>query len=679
MSNIRATSLFKRIYHLQRHSNLLSKPICLTVSTPKHELQQKRTFSYKTKQQSFNKFDLTYGALAATLLSGLVIYKISTNHHYAKTEEIQVEASQAENFNGELETNSIIAEKSNPVASEPESVAIVETSEAVASEPESVTIVATENPGEVSEPVSPVLSETETLVVTETVVPVEAEIARKQDEEKFLPEIPNHAQYLIIGGGTAAMAAFKAIRANDENAKVLVVTEEAYKPYMRPPLSKDLWLTEDEKLVSELRFKQYNGNERSLFFLDDEFYVTPKYLNEQENGGVAVVTGRRVTQVDAQKKTVKLDNSWEISFDKCLIATGGRPRNLTIFEKSEQFKDKVTLFRNIDDFKNLHHIAKQGKTIAVVGGGFLGSELACALASVSKRYGGKVVQVYPESGNLRKILPEYLSNWTTRKIVEEGVKIIPNASIERAQLNDNKVELSLSPSSKNVSVDSPWLLADHVVVAVGLDANVQLAESGLEIDPHLGGYVVNAELQARNSIWVAGDAACFYDIKLGRRRVEHHDHAVVSGRLAGENMTGANKPYWHQSMFWSDLGPKIGFEAIGLVDSSLQTVGLFAKADENDTPQALSNQSNETRPEIKETNSKSEPVSVEPRKPFSHDEFGKGVVLYLKNDILVGVLLWNVFTKVPIARRLIQSQEKIKDYADIASLFKINATGMEQD
>lgn len=48
----------------------------------------------------------------------------------------------------------------------------------------------------------------------------------------------------------------------------------------------------------------------------------------------------------------------------------------------------------------------------------------------------------------------------------------------------------------------------------------------------------------------AGDASCFYDVKLGRRRVEHHDHAVVSGRLAGENMTGAGKPYWHQSMFW---------------------------------------------------------------------------------------------------------------------------------
>lgn len=175
--------------------------------------------------------------------------------------------------------------------------------------------------------------------------------------------------------------------------------------------------------------------------------------------------------------------------------------------------------------------------------------------------------------------------------------IIPKTNVTSAQINDKKVELSLSNAS------SEWLLADHVVVAVGLEPNVQLAgKSGFEIDSTLGGYVVNAELQARKNIWVAGDAACFYDIKLGRRRVEHHDHAVVSGRLAGENMTGAGKPYWHQSMFWSDLGPKIGFEAIGLVDSSLQTVGLFAKADETDTPQAQVNESNEAlRSEVKDT------------------------------------------------------------------------------
>lgn len=85
----------------------------------------------------------------------------------------------------------------------------------------------------------------------------------------------------------------------------------------------------------------------------------------------------------------------------------------------------------------------------------------------------------------------------------------------------------------------------------------------------------------------AGDAACFYDLKLGRRRIEHHDHAVVSGRLAGENMAGAGKPYWHQSMFWSDLGPEVGYEAIGIIDSSLPTVGVFAKKTEKDTPVAV--------------------------------------------------------------------------------------------
>lgn len=138
------------------------------------------------------------------------------------------------------------------------------------------------------------------------------------------------------------------------------------------------------------------------------------------------------------------------------------------------------------------------------------------------------------------------------------------------------------------------LEADQVVVSIGVEANTKLAkDSSLEVDPEEGGFLVNAELEARSNLWVAGDAACFYDVKLGRRRIEHHDHAVISGRLAGENMTGARKPYLHQSMFWSDLGPEVGFEAIGIIDSSLETVGVFAKATEQDTPLAAVTASDE--------------------------------------------------------------------------------------
>lgn len=160
--------------------------------------------------------------------------------------------------------------------------------------------------------------------------------------------------------------------------------------------------------------------------------------------------------------------------------------------------------------------------------------------------------------------------------------------------------------------------ADQVVVAIGVEANTDFADnSGLEIDPEQGGLLVNAELEARRDLWVAGDVANFYDVKLGRRRIEHHDHAVISGRLAGENMTGAKKPYTHQSMFWSDLGPEVGFEAIGIIDSNLETVGVFAK-DEKDASKNLTVSSGG--------------ASVQVKKVF----FQKYIILFLQFQVICG-------------------------------------------
>ncbi|XP_015246949.1 PREDICTED: apoptosis-inducing factor 1, mitochondrial [Cyprinodon variegatus] len=483
------------------------------------------------------------------------------------------------------------------------------------------------------------------------------------------PKLPSHAPYLLIGGGTASFAAARSIRARDPGAKVLIVTDEPDLPYMRPPLSKELWFSDDPSVTETLRFKQWNGKERSIYFQPPSFYIDPEDLNSAENGGVAVLASRKVVHMDVRGNKVKLDDDTEISYDKCLIATGGVPRNLQVIERAgEEVMKRTTLFRKIEDFKALDNVSRNKQSITIIGGGFLGSELACALGRRSTESGLEVIQMFPEKGNMGKVLPEYLSNWTTEKVKKEGVKVLTEALVKSVSYKDDKLEIKLK--------DGRLVKTDHIVAAVGLEPNVDLAKSaGLEVDSDFGGYRVNAELQARSNIWVAGDAACFYDIRLGRRRVEHHDHAVVSGRLAGENMTGASKPYWHQSMFWSDLGPDVGYEAIGIVDSSLPTVGVFAKATAKDTPKAATEESGtgiRSESETEDTAS-SAVASSTPSPAVQHkDEYGKGVIFYLRDKVVVGIILWNVFNRMPIARKIIKDGEEHADLNEVAKLFNIH-------
>ncbi|XP_077596451.1 apoptosis-inducing factor 1, mitochondrial isoform X1 [Stigmatopora nigra] len=505
---------------------------------------------------------------------------------------------------------------------------------------------------------------------TEPAVQVVAE-SESAGLESTPPSLPSHVPYLLIGGGTASFAAARSIRARDPGARVLIVTEEPDLPYMRPPLSKELWFSDDAAVTDTLRFKQWNGKERSIYFQPSSFYIPPEELGNAENGGVAVLTGKKVVHMDVRGNKVKLDDDVEVSYDKCLIATGGVPRNLQVIDRAEdEVKKRTTLFRKIEDFRSLDKVSRTIKSITVIGGGFLGSELACALGRRSQDSGLEVIQMFPEKGNMGKVLPEYLSNWTTEKVKTEGVKVISEALVKSVSCKDDQLEIKLK--------DGRLVKTDHIVAAVGLEPNVDLAKSaGLEVDVDFGGYRVNAELQARSNIWVAGDAACFYDIRLGRRRVEHHDHAVVSGRLAGENMTGANKPYWHQSMFWSDLGPDVGYEAIGIVDSSLPTVGVFAKATAKDTPKAATEESgtgirseSETEDVASSTAAAASPI---PAPAITQkDDYGKGVIFYLRDKVVVGIILWNVFNRMPIARKIIKDGEEHADLNEVAKLFNIH-------
>ncbi|XP_012350119.1 apoptosis-inducing factor 1, mitochondrial [Apis florea] len=491
---------------------------------------------------------------------------------------------------------------------------------------------------------------------------------------------PSEIPYLLIGGGTATFSAFRSIKSKDPRAKVLVISNEDL-PYMRPPLSKELWRNKDRKMSAQLLFKAWNGTQRSIFYEPPEFYSDVSKLSQSDKGGVAVAKGWKVIKIDVPNKTVMLDDGHEIKYDKCLIATGLSPKNLPLFESmQDEIKDKIITFRRKEDFLDLEEAVydPKCKNIVIIGGGFLGSELSSSLARILPE-NKNVYQIFKESFRMEQVLPQYLSEWATKKAISEGVKCIPNSVVEDYSYKNGKLSLILS--------DNHIIDADQVVLAVGVEPNVDFAKaSHLETDPEIGGFLVNAELEARSNLWVAGDVACFYDIRLGRRRVQHHDHAVVSGRLAGENMTGARKPYLHQSIFWSELGPEAAYEAIGIVDSSLPTVGVFVKTDSdttkasaNDTYEAIcSNKKKLSSTEKQnpiESNLKENDKSItldDNSKPKKYDDFAKGVIFYLRDDIVVGILLWNIFNRMSIARQVLTRGTKYDDLNEVAKLFSIH-------
>lgn len=272
----------------------------------------------------------------------------------------------------------------------------------------------------------------------------------------------------------------------------MVITKENQMPYMRPPLSKEIW----KNSGSDLKFKQWNGAERSLFFEPDDFYVDPTKLLNEPNGGVAIVRGYTVKSIDVPGKKAILTDGTEIEYDECLLATGSEPESLPIFKFAPPaVQKKVSVFKTIDDFQNLKEIIDKSNSVAIIGGGFLGSELACALAKYRDVKNLTVHQIFHENGNMGKILPEYLSQWSTERVKDEGVNVISNTQVGNVELENSKVKLKL--------LNNKSLLVDHVIVAVGSKPDVRLAEeSGLEVDSKLGGYLVNAELEARRHLFV---------------------------------------------------------------------------------------------------------------------------------------------------------------------------------
>jgi 3-phenylpropionate/trans-cinnamate dioxygenase ferredoxin reductase component len=374
-------------------------------------------------------------------------------------------------------------------------------------------------------------------------------------------------RYLIVGAGMTGDMAAKGIREHDSDGSIVMIGADPHPPYKRPLLTKGLWQGAPEEKL---------------------------WRDPAE--GVELVTGRRVVSLDLDAHRAKNDSGEEYEWERLLLATGAQPREIP-------GADGVVWLRTFDDYHRVRELATDQARFVVIGGGFVGSEIAAALTGA----GCRVTMVFPESGISYRVFPAGLSAFVTDYYRDRGVEVLADETVTAA-------------SSGSVTLGSGRVLeADGVVGGLGVTPDVDLAASaGLPVDD---GIVVDEFGRAggREDVFAAGDVALFPSIPLGvAMRVEHEDHANTHGRTVGANMAGAAIAYDHLPFFYSDLFD-LGYEAVGEVDSRLETVEQWE----------------------------------EPNR--------KGVVAYVDGERRPrGFLLWNVWDKIDAARERIRTAAPVE-------------------
>lgn len=368
-------------------------------------------------------------------------------------------------------------------------------------------------------------------------------------------------RHLIVGGGMAGHAAAAAIREAEPEARITLLSAEPEQPYARPPLSKGLWLGKPE---SEVWLGEVPGLER--------------------------LAGRRGVALDPLRHEVRDDAGAVHRYDRLLLATGGAPRRLPFGG------DRIVYFRTLADYRRLR--AVEGRRIVVIGGGFIGSELAAALTAAGK----EVTLIFPERALGARTYPADLADVVTQVFRDRGVRVLAGETVTAIE---GKGDGALVRTRGGIAI-----AADAVVAGLGIAPDVALAAAaGIRC---ADGILVDERLESSApGVFAAGDVARFPGGAGGAPiRVEHEDAALSTGRTAGRNMAGAAERYTHVPFFYSDLF-ELGFEAVGRLDPGLETVASW-------------------------------------RIPFR-----EGIVYYLEGDRVRGVLLWGIFGKVDAARALI--------------------------
>ena len=387
--------------------------------------------------------------------------------------------------------------------------------------------------------------------------------------------VHDNYSYLIVGGGMAADAAVHGIREVDADGTIGLLSAEPDPPYKRPPLSKKLW-----------RGKP----------LDSVWLGTDQL-------GVDLHLGRTGRLLDLQHNRVVDDRGTEYGFDKLLLATGVTPRRLPVGGHW------ITYYRTLKDYQRLRQEAARGQRFAVIGGGFIGSEIAAALAMNGK----EVVIILPEAGIGSRLFPSDLAVFLNDYYREHGVEVLTHSMVTDVVRRGDRFTVETRDTAASTTSE---FQVDGIVAGIGARPNVELAQTaGLAIND---GIVVDPYLRTSHpDVYAAGDVALYWQSVLGqRRRVEHEDNATTMGRLAGRAMAGEPAPYEHIPFFYSDLFD-LGYEAVGDVDARLEVVADW------------------------------------------EEPYRTGVLTYRGEGRVRGALLWNVWDQLDAARALIADPDAI--------------------
>jgi anthranilate 1,2-dioxygenase ferredoxin reductase subunit len=326
---------------------------------------------------------------------------------------------------------------------------------------------------------------------------------------------------IVVGGGQAGRRAAEVLREHAPDARICIIGEESHLPYDRPSLSKNALLDEER--------------ERDAFIRDYAYYQSQR---------IELRLGLKVTAINRADRLLTLSDGSEVSYDRLLLATGSRVRKLR--------GGPVHYLRTLDDAGNLRARLTKGARVVIVGGGFIGLEVAAT--AIGRGCAVKLVE--PADRLLKRSMPPEVSEFMRQLHVHRGVEFRLGAQVmDIQQIHDGSVR---------VATNEGELVADVVVAGIGVIPNTELAEqAGLEVRD---GIVVNGECRTSDSdIFAAGEVTQHFVSSVGRHiRVESWQVAEKQPAVAAANMLGATERYDESPWLWSDQ-----------YDCNVQSLGTF--------------------------------------------------------------------------------------------------------